>query len=168
MTIESFLLKLIYVRRLCVGNIFAMLLTILILFTLNMNTLFVGFFIYTISLCIVCFFVTNNIIDKYKDIKGEFEMSKEEFTSFFDNGYLLKTALYSLMPIVVWLWAYLIILSGNFYIKISLFGIIAFIIIGLYLGKVTKQLIETFIVVITLSRIIEHVCKNNMLNKKKA
>lgn len=163
MTIEAFLLKLIYVRRLCLGNIFTMLLAVLLFFTLNMNTLFVGFFIYTISLCIVCFFITNKIIDKYKNISGKFEMSKEEFTSFFDNGYLLKTVLYSFIPITVWIWAYIVVLSGYFSIELSLLGLLSFVFIGLYLGKMTRELINSFIIAITLARIIEYVCHNNLL-----
>lgn len=165
MKLEAFILKLIYVRRICVGNIFAVFLTMILLFTINMNTLFIGFFIYILSLCIVCFFITNKIIDKYKDLSGEFKMSKEEFVSFFDKGYLLKTVLYSFMPITVWGWAYLIIVSGKFIVYLSLFDIILFIFIGLYLGWATKQLVNSFIISISLARIIDYVCKNNLIKK---
>lgn len=166
MTIEAFILKLIYVRRICVGNIITILLSIIVLFTININTLFIGFFIYTLALCIVCFFTTNKIIDKYKDLKGKFEMSKEQFVSFFDNGYLLKTALYSFVPITVWIWAYIIILSGKFIVYLSLFDVLIFIGIGIYLCWSTKQLINSFIVAISLARVIDYVCKNNLIKKE--
>ena len=166
MTIESFILKLIYVRRICVGNIITMLLSMFILFTININTLFIGFFIYTLALCIVCFFTTNKIIDKYKNLTGKFEMSKEQFVSFFDNGYLLKTVLYSFVPITVWIWAYIIIESGQFIVYLSLFDILIFVGIGLYLCWSTKQLINSFIVAISLARVIDYVCKNNLIKKQ--
>lgn len=92
-------------------------------------------------------------------------MSKEEFISFFDNGYLLKTILYALIPITTWFWAYLIILSGRFIIYISFFDLLIFIGIGLYLGWTTKQLVNSFIIAISLARIIDYVCKNNFLKK---
>lgn len=166
MKLEAFILKLIYVRRICLGNIFTIFLTMMLLFTINVNTLFVGFFVYILALCIVCFFTTNTIIDKYKDLSGEFQMSKEDFVSFFDNGYLLKTILYSLMPITVWGWAYLIINSGKFIIYLSLLDSFLFIIIGLYLGWATRQLVNSFIVAISLARVIEYVCKNDLIKNK--
>lgn len=166
MKLEAFILKLIYVRRICLGNIFTIFLTMMLLFTINVNTLFVGFFVYILALCIVCFFTTNTIIDKYKDLSGEFKMSKEDFVSFFDNGYLLKTILYSLMIITVWGWAYLIISSGKFIIYLSVFDTFLFIAIGLYLGWATRQLVNSFIVAISLARVIEYVCKNDLIKNK--
>lgn len=166
--IEALLCKIAQVRLFSIFAILSVIFSVIIIWSLNINIVFMGFFVYLFSLYVVCFFLTNEVIDKYKDTTGEFYMSKEVFVSFFKKSYILKTILLSLLPITLFIWGYIIFDIILISLKINIINIVGTILILIYFCYSTKKLIDSFVIVVFMTRIIEHICnkeKNTICDK---
>lgn len=158
--IEALLSKIAQVRLFSIFAILSIIFSAIIIWSLNINIVFMGFFVYLFSLYVVCFFLTNEIIDKYKDTRGEFYMSKEVFISFFKKSYILKTILLSLLPITLFIWGYITFDIILINLRINILSIVGTLLILIYFCYSIKKLIDSFVIVVFMTRIIEHICIN--------
>lgn len=158
--IESLLYKIAQVRMFSIFAILSVIFTIIIILTLRINIFFMGFFVYLFALYVTCFFVTNEVIDKYKYSKGEFYMSKEVFSSFFKKSYILKTILLSLLPVTLFIWGLITFDIFILNLKMSFLNIFFIIIILVYFCYSVKKLIDSFVIVVFMTRIIDYICNH--------
>lgn len=163
--IEALLYKIAKVRLFSIFAILSILFSVIIIYSLNINIIFLGFFVYLFALYTVCFFLTNEIIHKYRYITGEFYMSKEVFVSFFKKSYVLKTILLSLLPVTLFIWGFIIFDIAIVNLNINILNIIGAILILIYFCYSTKKLIDSFVIVVFMTRIIEHICNKGSQNK---
>lgn len=165
MKIEALIMKITEVRNMSVYNIITCFITLFIIISLEINTLLLGGLIYLLALYIVYFFLTNAIIHKYSHLKGSFNISKEEFTTFFKSGNILKNAIVGLLPIVIWIWTIIVVKCTNFEFHINLFEIFIFLILLIFLFWSINQMINSFTTTVSLTRVIEYACKNDLIKK---
>lgn len=155
--IEVLLYKISQVRIFSIFAILSIIIFMSIIKYLNIGIVFNGGFIYLFSLYTVLFFLTNEIIDKYKNVQGEFYMSKEVFLSFFNKSYILKIILLSLLIITLILWGFFTYKSIVF--DFNLFNILFTIVLLIYFYCFIKKIIDNFVMTVFMTRIIKHICK---------
>ena len=160
MKLEALLYKLNSYKRNIIYNITILLFISVLLFE---NTILLGLVIYVLAIYIVLFFLINGFIDKNKSLYGSFEMSKEEFLSYFSNAYNIKIVLISLMPVFEYIWC-MFIVSSNTFLQFNFINITLLSIVFIIFVRCLSKLLNIFVTIVSLIRIVTFI-KNNNLNK---
>lgn len=166
LTIESLLEKIREVRRLCIFNILTTLFSMSILLSLEINMMFFSALIYLFALYLICLFITNGTIDKYGLKKGKFDMDRHTFVSFFNKGTQLRFFLISLLPIVIIAWLFVLFKLNLLTLSLSFFDILFFLYISVFIVWSIKEMINSFITTIFLTRVIDYACLNDLIQDK--
>ena len=163
MRVEHLIYKINQIRHICIYNIFISILLCILIVLLETNYFVLGGYICLLALYTTCFFLTNEIIDKYKNLKGRFEMSKEEFGGFFKGSSILRVLIILLFILFMILWTF-ILFNHSFLIGYMSTGeILCFSIFLTFLIWSIKQIIDAFVTIVYLTRIIHYVSKNNLI-----
>ena len=160
MKLEALLYKLNSYKRNIIYNIITLLFIGVLLFE---NTILLGLVIYVLAIYIVLFFLINGFIDKNKSLYGKFEMSKNEFLSYFSNAYNIKIILIALMPVFEYIWC-ICIVSSNTLLEFNFINITLLSVIFIIFIRCLSKLLNIFVTIIALIRVVTFV-KNNNLNQ---
>lgn len=162
LTTQALLYKISEVRNFSLGVALSTSIPIILIISLDINIIFVGILIYLFILYTVCFFITSNVLDKYRNTANDTYMTKETFSTFFKKSNQLKLFLLSLLLITIGIWVHFTLDSILLNLDLNLIVIMFLISFSVYCIYAVKKLLDLFVITYVFIKIIKYINKESV------